>query len=297
MKIIEQRLPQDYDKSFIVFQERGQFFPYQWHYHPEYELVLVTQSTGRRMVGDHIGHFDKGDLVFMGPSLPHVWVNDETYIKGLAQESANAVVVQFEGSFLGEEFLRIPEMEEVKQVLNLSNQGLHIRGKARDRIAPLMEQMLGMNGIQRLANLISIFDVLVQMPDYELLSSPGYVRRTNLDHSNRIDRVTEYIMRNFEREITLKEIASVASMAVATFCNFFKDHYRMTFIEYVNTVRIGYACKLLAESNLNIMEVAHRSGFNNLGNFNRRFRAVKQMTPSEYRKVISVMPQAVATCF
>ena|SRR5690606_37072974 len=219
MKIIEQRLPQDYDKSFIVFQERGQFFPYQWHYHPEYELVLVTQSTGRRMVGDHIGHFGEGDLVFMGPCLPHVWVNDERYINGVAQEAANAIVIQFEEGFLGNEFLSIPEMAGVKQVLSLSNQGLHIRGQARDQIAPLMEQMLEMNGIRRLASLFNIFDVLVQTSDYELLSSPGYMRRADLDHSNRINRVTEYIMRNFEREITLKEIAAVASMAVATFCN------------------------------------------------------------------------------
>lgn len=294
MKIIEQRLPQDYDKSFIVFQEIGQFFPYQWHYHPEYELVLVTQSTGRRMVGDHIGHFDEGDLVLMGPCLPHVWVNDDTYINGIAPQQANAIVVQFEGDFLGDQFLLIPEMEQVRQVLTLSNQGLQIRGKARDKIARLMEQMLEMNGIQRLASLFSIFDMLVRTSDYEMLSSPGYVQRTHLEYSNRVNRVTEYIMRNFDREITLKEIASVASMAVATFCNFFKDHYRMTFIEYINTVRIGYACKLLAESRLNVMEVAFRSGFNNLGNFNRRFKAVKQMTPREYRKLIEVLPKTEA---
>ena len=288
MKIIEQRLPQDYDKSFIVFQERGQFFPTQWHYHPEYELVLVTQSTGRRMVGDHIGYFDRGDLVFMGPGLPHVWVSDEVYVNGQASDMANAVVVQFETDFLGDQLLSIPEMEKVRQVFTLSNRGLHIRGKASAEIAILMEQMLDMNGIQRLANLFRIFELLAQASDYEVLSSPGYVQRTEMEHSDRIDRVTEYIMRNFDRDIPLKEIAAVAHMAVATFCNFFKEHYRMTFVEYVNTVRIGYACKLLAESTLNVMEVAHRSGFNNLGNFNRRFKAVKQMTPSEYRKLIEV---------
>ena len=294
MKIIEQRLPQDYDKSFIVFQEIGQFFPYQWHYHPEYELVLVTQSTGRRMVGDHIGPFDEGDLVLMGPCLPHVWVNDDTYINGIAQQQANAIVIQFEGDFLGDQFLLIPEMEPVRQVLTLSNQGLQIRGKARDKITRLMKQMLEMNGIQRLASLFSIFDILVRTSDYEMLSGPGYVQRTHLEYSNRVNQVTEYIMRNFDREITLKEIASVANMAVATFCNFFKDHYRMTFIEYVNTVRIGYACKLLAVSRLNVMEVAFHSGFNNLGNFNRRFKAVKQMTPKEYRKLIEVLPKTDA---
>src|SRR5690606_38332695 len=224
----------------IVFQEQGQFFPTQWHYHPEDELVLVNQSTGRRMVGDHIGYFGHGDLVFMGPRLPHVWVSDETYINGEENDLANAVVVQFETDFLRNQLLAIPEMEKVRQVFALSNQGLHLRGKTSTEIAVVMESMLEMNGIQRLANLVRIFELLAQASDYEVLSSPGYVQRTQLDHSNRIDRVTEYIMRNFDREISLKEIAAVAHMAVATFCNFFKDHYRMTFVEYVNTVRIGY---------------------------------------------------------
>src|ERR1700755_1842658 len=109
MKAIEKRLPRDYGKSFIVFRETGKFFPAPWHYHPEYELVLVTKSTGRRMVGDHIGYFQEGDLVFMGPRLPHVWVNDPQYNSqsGLV---ADAIVIHFEESFLGKSFMNIPEM-------------------------------------------------------------------------------------------------------------------------------------------------------------------------------------------
>src|SRR5690606_41866218 len=102
---------------------QGHCFPTQWHYHPDYELVLVTQSTGRRMVGDHIGYFGQGDLVFMGPRLPHVWVSDETYINGEANDLANAVVVQFETDFLGNQLLAISEMEKVLQVFAVSTHG------------------------------------------------------------------------------------------------------------------------------------------------------------------------------
>ena len=82
MKSIELRLPKDFDKSFTVFKEVGKSFPCPWHYHPEYEIVLVLKSNGRRMVGDNIGKFDAGDLVCMGPFLPHVWVNDPKFING-----------------------------------------------------------------------------------------------------------------------------------------------------------------------------------------------------------------------
>ncbi|HTE12071.1 MAG TPA: AraC family transcriptional regulator [Chitinophagaceae bacterium] len=287
MKAIEQRLPQDFDKSFIVFRESGQFFPCPWHFHPEYELVLITSSTGRRMVGDHIGYFEKDDLVFMGPKLPHVWMNDPAYINGEADEQADGIVIQFIEKFLGEKFLNIPEMEGFKKILDLSSHGMVIKGDTRDQISSLMKKMMGMGGLKRLAALFTIFDVLSTTTEYELLASPGYVQTTQLQCSDRFSKVTEYIMRNFDNDITLPEVASVSNMAVTTFCNFFKEHYRVTFIEYLNTVRIGYACKLLAEKNVNIVEAAYASGYKNLANFNRQFKKFKHMTPTEFRKTIN----------
>src|SRR5690606_7263893 len=131
MKAVEYRLPKEFDKSFIVFRERGLFFPCPWHYHPEYEFVLVNKSTGRRMVGDHIGSFAAGDLVLMGPGLPHVWVNDQNYFKEDNCTEADAVVVHFMDDFLGENFFNLPETEALTKVLDLSHRGLVITGSTR----------------------------------------------------------------------------------------------------------------------------------------------------------------------
>ena len=288
MKAIEYHLPLDFDKSFIVFRETGKFFPCPWHYHHEYELVLITSSTGRRMVGDHIGYFDADDLVFMGPKLPHVWMNDPQYINGLADHPADGIVIHFVEKFLGEKFFSIPEMENFKKILGLSRQGMVIKGETRERINSLMKKMLDMNGLQRLSALFTIFDLLSNTSEYELLSSPGFVHSTQLQGADRFSKLSEYIMRNFDSEITLPEVASISNMAVTTFCNFFKEHYRVTFIEYLNTIRIGYACKLLSDTDKNIVEVAYESGYNNLANFNRQFKKNKNMTPTEYRMTINI---------
>ncbi len=288
MKAVELRLAKDFDKSFTVFRETGQFFPVPWHYHPEYELVLVTKSTGRRMVGDHIGYFDEGDLVFMGPLLPHVWINDVTYLNGEADHLADAFVIHFNQNFLGNDLLSIPEMEGLKDVLNLSNRGLAIKGQTREKINDLMARMIKMNGIQRISALFTILDLVSSTSDYEVLASPAYCQNSELKVSDRFNQITEYIMRNFDRDITLPEIASVANMAVTTFCNFFKEFHRKTFVDYLNTVRIGHACKLLAEKNQTIVEVAYECGFNNIANFNRQFKKLKKMTPSEFRKTVNV---------
>ncbi|GGC14024.1 AraC family transcriptional regulator [Parapedobacter defluvii] len=288
MKAVEYRLPKEFDKSFIVFTEQGTYFPCPWHYHPEYEFVLVNRSTGRRMVGDHIGHFDEGDLVFMGPALPHVWVNDAAYVQGQAKQEASAVVVHFVEDFLGENFLCLPEMEPLKKVLDLSKRGLVINGRTRLQINCLMNAMIGESGLKRLSSLFAIFDILAHSTDYEPLASPNYMQHTQGYYSDRYSKITDYILRNFHREITLNEVASEASMATTTFCNFFKEHYRMTFVEYLNTIRIGHVCKLLADSDENVVNIAYECGFNNLANFNRQFKRLKGMSPSEYRRMLEL---------
>jgi AraC-like DNA-binding protein len=290
MKSIERRLPQEIDKSFIVFNEVGPYFPYPWHYHPEYELVMIRRSTGRRMVGDHIGHFEEGDLVFMGPLIPHVWVNDPEFVQGKKEYLADAIVIQFVDNFLGQTFMQIPEMNEFRQFLKISDRGMVIKGKAREKINALMEEMLPNNGLQRLSSLFSIFDILsgLKKSEYELLASPGSLQNINSNTSDHFNKINEYIMRNFYEDISLPEIASVANMAVTTFCNFFKKHYRVTFVEYLNRVKIGYACKLFSENDVNVVEAAYKSGYNNLSNFNKQFKKLKNMTPSEYRKKLEM---------
>lgn len=292
MKAVEYRAPRDIDKSFAVFPEVGKFFPCPWHYHPEYELVLVNKSSGRRMVGDHIGYFDDNDLVLMGPNIPHVWVNDATYVNGEADYLADAVVIHFLEDFLfGQRIFTLPELDSLKRVLGASRRGIVIHGKARVEINQIMRKMLRQNGIQRLSSLFSIFDILNQTDELEPLASPNYMMHTQQSSTatNRHSKITDYIMRNFDKEITLNEVASEASMATTTFCNFFKTHYRMTFVEYLNTIRVAHVCKLLAEdSDRNVVEIAYECGFNNLANFNRQFKRLKGMSPTEYRKTLSL---------
>ena len=298
MKAIEQRLPQEFDKSFIVFKETGKFFPCPWHYHPEFELVLVNKSTGRRMVGDHIGYFGEGDLVFMGAHLPHVWVNEATYFQGGEEApAADAIVIQFLEDFLGERFMSIPELEGFRKVLRVAERGIVIHGNARRDISSLMNAMMGMSGIQRLSALLQIFEILAHTSEYELLASPTFVQNFRYESPGRFKLITEYIMENFNDDITLPAAAAVANMGLTAFCNFFKSQFRVTFVEYLNTVRIGHACKLIADNKLNIVQIAYECGFNSIANFNRQFKKIKRISPSDYRKLLVVevmeMKQAV----
>src|SRR5690606_29480288 len=237
--------------------------------------------------GDHIGYFEEGDLVFIGSMVPHLWINDAEYYNSETSELAEAIVIQFEEIFIGEGFLNISEMHPFKTFLTLSNRGMVIKGNARIKITALMKEMVNMNGIQRLAGLFNIFDVLANNTDFDLLTSPGYQKHVQLNGPDRFNIITEYIVRNFHHNITLPEVASQANMAVTTFCNFFKEHHRTTFVEYLNRVRIGHACQLLGSTKKTVAETAFECGFKNLANFNRQFKKIKTMTPVEFRKNIS----------
>ena len=240
------------------------------------------------MVGDHIGYFQEGDLVCMGPYLPHVWVNDPVFVNGEADYEANAIVIHFNENFLGGDFLKIPEMDPLRNFLRLSKRGVAFHGATREKINKLMREMVDMNGIQRLSSLFSIFAVLSQAKEFELLASPGFMENSESNGSDRLTRIKDYIHQNFDKDISLPEVAAKANMAVTTFCNFFKDQYRITFVEYLNSVRIGHACKLLSDTDRNVVEVAFECGFNNLANFNRQFKKYKKMTPTDYRKIVNI---------
>lgn len=285
MKLILQRLVQDSDKSFIVYHEKEPFFSSPWHYHPEYELVLIVKSTGKCIIGDHIEHFQEGDLFFMGIELPHVFDNDDSYLNGDLE--AEAIVVQFLPDFLGKQFLKAPEFQPLSAVLNKSARGMKISGITRHMIADKMKAMLEMDGLQRLTALMSVFDILSKTSEYELLASGGFIHNFEASSSERFRKVTNYIMKNFTDDIPLSSIAEVANMTPTNFCTFFKNFYRQTFVEYLNNIRIGYACKLLGEDGKNVSEIAYESGFKNISNFNRQFKKNKGVSPATYRKALS----------
>lgn len=287
MKAIEFRLPKEFDKSFIVFSEKGSHFPCPWHYHPEFELVLINKSSGKRMVGDHIGHFDQGDLVLMGPNLPHVWINDKKYIENKNTTAAEGTVLHFSSDFIGQDIFNIPECTSLREILDLSSRGIHILGEERNQIAKIMVSMVFETGLKRLSSIFEIFNILCSLKEYQLLASPNFISN-NRKENNKHSKINDYILRNFHRPITLHEVAYEANMATTTFCNFFKDQYRMTFVEYVNQIRIGHFCKLLSENNKSILEAAYDCGFNSIANFNRQFKKVKGMSPSEFKKTVGI---------
>jgi AraC-like DNA-binding protein len=286
MKLIIERLNKDAKSSFVLQKDVYPHYPTPWHHHPEFELVLVLKSTGEKIIGDHLSSFSDGDLAFLGPHLPHVYHNSKVYYEEGSGLTAEAIVIHFNLDSFGDDFFKLPEMDKIARFLEDSVVGFSIKGRTRKVVETKMIEMLGLPGPRRIIELLQILDILSGTKDKEKLASPGFIVNFKPSGSQQITEVCDFIMQNFQTDLTLGQVAEIANLSPNAFCKFFKERTRKTFVGFLNEVRIGYACKLLGNEQYNVSEVCYKSGFHNLSNFNRQFRKIVRKTPLQYKKNI-----------
>ena len=276
------RIKKKKKKIFILTNEVYPVSPL--NHHPEYELVLILNGKGKRMVGDNVDRFKENDLVFTGPFLPHQWICD-TYQKSQPDvHQMKAFVIQFAYDFLGDKFFEIPENASLKKFLIESTRGYEFDGHAKKQIISLLSKMINSNDVERLFDLFSIFKMFASSREFHLLSSPHSIESFLLKENEVMQKALQYILRNFHDRIRIKDLLEITNMSYPSFYSHFMSSYKMSFKKYLLDVRIDYACKLLKDENQNIAEIAYSCGFENLSNFNRQFRRSKNLTPSQFRK-------------
>lgn len=268
---------------FSVSHNFYQHFLKIWHYHPEVELVLILKSTGTRFIGDSIKKFDEGDVVLIGKNLPHMWLNDEVYFQKESTLFASAIAIHFKEDFLGTSFFGVAEMKLISKMLERSSSGIHFLNVSED-IKKRVSELIVIQGFDKIVKLLELFNLLANHKDYELIVSSGFVNENKESGIVKLDKLNEYIFKNFNSEISSKEAAKIVFMNHSAFSRFFKRVHRKTFTRYLNEIRIGYACKLLLEPDYFIAQICYDCGFNNLSNFNKHFKSIKGLSPSEYVK-------------
>jgi AraC-like DNA-binding protein len=276
------------NRSFSLSLQISSHFLKVWHYHPEVELVLIKKSTGARFVGDSISRFGPGDLVLIGSHLPHMWQNDSIYFDNEIEDSAETIACHFKEDFMGNSFENVHELKPIKVLLEKAKRGIVFMGNSRCAGQEMLESMLRCNDFDRLVKLTQLLNILANEPQIEQISSPGFVATFRQQESRRLDNIYEYIHNRFKEDITLEKVAELASMNTSSFCRYFKKTTGKTFSTYLNTVRIGYACKLLIENQYTISEICYESGFNNISNFNRQFKNITRYSPSIYSKLHNI---------
>lgn len=266
--------------SWSWYTLRKPIFRFGWHFHREIELTLITAGTGQRHIGDSVEAYGPGDLVLIGPELPHTYASDPSGGAGTQE----AVVAQFGRDFLGATLFDRPEFEPIDRMLTLSQRGLLFTGESATQVAREFRQFGSLPSSVRTIALLNVLATLADVTPGPLpLGSPDFSSQLDRAGRERIDEACQYLAESYASPVSLPEVAGIAHMSPSAFSRFFHRAIGQTFTAYLTHLRIVAACRLLLDTDLSIAEIASRSGFGNLSNFNRRFRQLKHMTPREYR--------------
>lgn len=253
-----------------------------WHYHPELELVLIKKSTGTRFIGDNVEKFQPNELFLLGENLPHLWLNDEAYFQKDNLLKSEAFVIHFDQCFAGQDFFKMPEMIQINDMLNAAKRGIKFSIPFSKMMDEKLTFMLEMDEFDRLIEFIRLLKLMSREKDIKYISSISFVESFEISKNRKLANVYEYIIKNFRHPILLDHVARLANMNKHAFCRYFKKVNGKPLSQYINEIRIGYACKLLLEQHYNIAEIGYECGFNNLSNFNRQFKNITSFTPTEY---------------
>lgn len=276
------KLPLTPDTSFLYIDEECDYFDKPWHFHKEYELVYIDKTKGTRFIGDQVSFFDDGDLVLLGPNIPHLYRNSDDYYKNNKKLRAKSIFIHFTEDFLGDSFFDLPEMKQVKKLLEKSELGIEVTGTTNALVKSKLVEMKSLKPVNRLMKLLEILIALSNSKDLKPMLSNAFTANSTKD-TDRIDQVIQFILKNYKNDIYIEDIASQLNMSIASFSRYFKHHTHKTFSNYVTEIRISHACRLMTDSDNNISEICYLSGFENQSNFYRHFKKITGIVPKEYK--------------
>jgi len=283
MQPLLEHLPLSKDESFVVKDFNYKYYPNPWHFHPEYELVLVTESTGKRFIGDNISNFAPGNFAFIGPNLPHTYRNDDKYFNRNSKLRARSIVIHFTEASLGNDFLALPEARKLRELFARSMRGIEITGKLNKQVSEKMYEILELEGLQRWMKLTDMLYTIASSRSFRYISQ-SFMQGHNQKESGRMSKIFDFVLNNYTRDIRVNEVAKIVNMADNSFSRYFSQRTRKTFNTFLTEIRLNHASKLLLENKMSVAEICFDAGFNNLSNFNRQFLKQYKMNPLTYRK-------------
>jgi AraC-like DNA-binding protein len=278
VKVLPFKIPKPENVSLYVQVDRGRNFYDKLHQHEEIQISLIAEGEGTYIIGDGVGAFKKNDLFVIGEHIPHVFKSD-------VGDRLETVMISlfFTRYAYGEGFFDRHEFEHLSPFFDLLPLGYEVV-TGKDHLEPVLRSMPGLSIYDQFTGFLDLLKTISEA-EKRPLSSLINLKKYNENEGKRMSDIFQFTMNNFSREVSLTEIAGIANMTPNAFCRYFKQRTNKTFVNFLIDIRIGHACKLLDRNKeLSIMEIAYQSGFNNLANFNRKFKAIKKMTPSAYRR-------------
>ena len=279
--ILKESPPLTKADCFSLYARHKTEFNFPVHYHEEYELNFIENGRGvRRVVGSSMEEIDHLELVLVGPNIPHAWFTYKCESKSIFE-----ITIQFHRNLFDEVFLKRNQLNFIRTLFERSLKGISFSRRTIERITPRLKALAGKEGFESVLELMAVLHELSLSPDSRTLSEDiSYKTDLIYTDSQRVDKVVDFINENFSKTIRLAEAAQLVEMAETAFSRFFKAKTGITFIDYLNDIRIGHASRMLIDTTSPIAEIAQECGFTSLTNFNRIFKKRKGFVPKDFRE-------------
>jgi AraC-like DNA-binding protein len=275
-KIQLEKIPFEPHKSFKLFYPILKNYFY-WHYHPEIELVFIKAPTGIRHVGQHISSYEESDLILIGPNIPHL-----NFDYGLRTEYEH-IVVQLRRDFMGGSLELTPELWDIKNLFAKAVYGLSFTGETKEKAAEKLRSIDSLDPYHQLQMLLEVFQLLANSEDVLVLNDKDTAIDFLLKDKIRMGAIYEYIHAHFNQKPDVHHIAAKVHLTTAAFCRYFKKQTNMTFTDFVNYYRVNQAKSYLLHDQ-NVTETCFTVGFESVSYFNRLFKKIVGLNPSEFKK-------------
>jgi len=265
----------------VKLQEKPHF-TYPWHFHSEYEILYVQDGFGTSFVADNIEEFNSGDLALIGSNLPHFWKSDASFYIKENDKKIKYIVIQFSRVFFKEAITEYPEFHLIKELLERAKRGIRFEKDFSVQAERRILKVAKSKGFRRTMLLLDFLQYLAKTEKYKLLAGELYQPENHDFTNNRLTKVMHYLNTAYLKKVELEKVADVANMHPSAFCRYFKEKSGKSLSEFVNDMRISYACRLIIEGKMLVSQICFESGFNNLSNFNRHFKKHTGFTPTGY---------------
>ena len=280
MKRIEREItPINRSQFYLLQNHYNALFDYPIHYHPEYEINLVFNTYGKRIIGDSIKPYKENDLVLVGSNTLHAWTSESKH------NDARVITIQFSNDFLDRRTLEFDVLLPIKTLMENSKFGIAFKDKQLTILKRKILNLTKKSGFKGFLEFLSLLNEMANMPYDLLLSSPTQNNPNEIQNHSRILEACDYIRKNFKKKISVEEVAALIHMSPSAFSHFFKKRTYRSFTDYLIDMRISNACRMLLETDLSIAHISEVNGFNNVSNFNKQFKIRKSLTPKDFRKI------------
>jgi AraC-like DNA-binding protein len=266
-------------ESFYVNRKKLPYFGGHWHYHEEFELMYTIKGGGIRIVGDNMDHFHENELVFIGSNVPHLFKDDYKD----DEASTDSIVLKFNNLFKGQNLFTLPEFQNIANFLKTAGRGIIFSKKTVKKVKKILIQLSKSEGAERFVHLFAVLNILANEENFQYLASEHFTLKTTNKGDDRTQKVIEYISENYNKDISLDDLAQVAFMTTNSFCRYFKKRTGKTVFQFLREFRINKACQMLINGEKTIAEICYDTGFNSFSSFNRIFKDLKNISASEYK--------------